>query len=79
MEIQDIKSEIKNYLSTELEPIYEEYKRTNDKKVLKDLDEKLEVLQSKIDVLYQMDEIEGEDFYIREIGTLPTKETLLSD
>lgn len=77
MTIETIKKDIESYLSNVIDPIYNSFEQTKDKKVIKDLDEKLEVLQSKIDVLYEMDEVEGDDFYMRKIGTLPPKDVLI--
>lgn len=77
MNIETVKHDIKDYLSNVIDPIYDKFDRTKDVKDIKFLDEKLEVLQSKIDRLYELNISEAEDFYLREVGTLPTVDSLM--
>jgi len=77
--IELVKNEIESYLNKEIEPIYEKFARTKNSKDIKDLDEKLEVLQTKLDKLYAIDEAEAEHFYMTKVGTLPLKDTMLAD
>lgn len=76
---QKIKEEISQFINTEIMPFYHKFRSTHGIHHIVFLDEKLAIIEDKLNQLRKVDPESAERLYLNKIRYLPTKEVLLDE